>query len=193
MPLIFVHGVNVRYNPKSDPFVVARDALFRRSVLARIVADPTKSLIVNPYWGDAAAKFPWNHGGLPEGRYEKFGADNPDASAVVNDLLTVGLLDKDKTDGLGGIDPDKVLLTLARSSLATAVDRLWVVAAKGLEERHGDAHAELSIAVASYVAATPHPPWLDTVGSDKEFVSMLLHHAATSRSGYCSTTGGLRH
>jgi hypothetical protein len=47
MALVFVHGVNVRYDPESDPYMVARDALFRRSVLAKIVAEPAKSLIVN--------------------------------------------------------------------------------------------------------------------------------------------------
>lgn len=177
MALVFVHGVNVRYDSKTDPYLAARDASFRRSVLAKLVTDPAKSLIINPYWGGAAAKFPWNHGGLPEGRYETFGADHHAASAVVNDLAAAGLLDTGKPDSLGGIDPDRVLITLARSSLATAIDRLWVVAAKGLAERNGASHAELSMAVAAYVVANPHPSWLDTVRNDKDFVSTLLRHS----------------
>lgn len=193
MALVFVHGVNVRYDPNSDPYVAARDALFRKSVLPKIVAEPTKSLIVNPYWGADAAKFPWNHGGLPEGKYEKFGSVNLDASAVIDDLISAGLLDVEKPDSMGGIDPDQVLLTLARISLATAVDRLWVVASKSVEQRNGASHAELSMAVATYVIANPHPSWLDSVQNDKEFVSKLLRAVAAgvSEAGTSEETFGM--
>ena len=178
MALVFVHGVNVRYDPANDPYVKARDALFRRSVLTGSATDPEQSLIENPYWGDAAATFPWHHGGLPEGRYEQFGASNSAAAAVVSDLATAGLLDPQQLDRMGGIDPDKVLLTLARHSLPLAIDRLWVAAARNLDSRQAAANAQLSLAVAAYVEANPRPQWLATAKDDKEFLSTLLRHVA---------------
>jgi hypothetical protein len=73
MPLVFVHGVNVRYDPSDDPDVNARTAMFRDFVLPRLSSAHRTTSIFNPYRGDRAAKFPWNHGALPIGSYEAFG------------------------------------------------------------------------------------------------------------------------
>jgi hypothetical protein len=65
MPLVFVHGVSVRYDdPSKDPLVKGRTALFRCFALNTLVADPARSLVLNPYWGQEAAKFPRNHAGF---------------------------------------------------------------------------------------------------------------------------------
>jgi hypothetical protein len=175
MALVFVHGVNVRYDPDNDPYVKARDAFFRHSVLAASVGDPSASMTKNPYWGAAGAKFPWKHGGLPEGRYEQFGGTETSASGLINDLALTGLLDPNQD--MAGLDPDKLLLTLARTSFCDAVDRLWVVGARDLDENLGHSYVHLSLAIANYVAANPRPTWIDSVRNDQEFISELLRVA----------------
>ena len=51
MPLVFLHGVNVRKNADYDKTVSRRDSLFRRFALKQIVPDWEKFEIVNPYLG----------------------------------------------------------------------------------------------------------------------------------------------
>jgi hypothetical protein len=179
MPLVFVHGVNVRYNPNNDPFVAARDALFRRSALSQVVADSTRSLIVNPYWGDAAATFPWEHGGLPEGRYEQFGPDNLVAVSLLNDLAAARIVNESNVTHLGGIDPDKVLVTLAEDSFEAAVDALWIVSAENVDQKLAPGFADLAATIAQYVVSNPRPGWIKTARNDQDFVSMLFREAAS--------------
>ncbi len=182
MPLVFVHGVNVRYAPGSDPFVQARDALFRRSVLSQLVADAGAALIVNPYWGDAAAQFPWQHGGLPEGRYEQLGAEDLIAASAINDLApqrlpaTAGPEDAPAAgksfDPL--IDPETLLPALASQSLEVALDALWVVAAENLSSELATELADLSVRAGEYALEHPRPAWALAAKDNDEFISRLF-------------------
>jgi hypothetical protein len=77
MPIVFVHGVNNRrdsegrYQRAED----RRDEYFKNYVLRHLATDANKLVVLNPYWGDDAASFPWDHGALPEAKYEKFGRE----------------------------------------------------------------------------------------------------------------------
>src|SRR5579884_3763669 len=113
MPLVFVHGVNVRSGPGYFENVTLRDEYFRRYVLPR--TDPG---VFNPYWGGHGVTFRGNLKSLPSGRYERFGfAANPLAE------IAAGALTEANAD-----DPN-VILPVARRSLAAAVDVLWSAAA----------------------------------------------------------------
>lgn len=100
------------------------------SVLAASVRDSSASLIKNPYWGGAGAKFPWKHSGLPEGPYEQFGSTETAASGLISDLALTGLLDPNQN--VAGADPDK---PVAQTSFSDAVDRLWTTGARDLDKR----------------------------------------------------------
>jgi hypothetical protein len=166
MPLVFVHGVAVRYDPPDDPYVAARDALFRRFVLSELVDDPRRTSIINPYWGDVAARFPWNHGGLPGGRYEAFGAD---------DLTEVGLLELILRSDLPGsivasdVTADRILATTAEHSLGAAVDALWAAAGTRLSLDLAAPLAELAAQTVAYADANPSTDWIASVRNDSEF------------------------
>jgi hypothetical protein len=166
MPLVFVHGVNVRYDsPADDPFVNARTGLFRRFALPRLVKDPEQTLVLNPYWGNLAAKFAWNHAALPSGRYEVFGSD---------DTISAGLLSI-KPEAVE--DPDTALLSVARDSLGTAVDMIWRVAALNLDANVVANFADAAVEVASYVEFNDAPDWLGTISNDSQFLTTLINEA----------------
>src|SRR5436190_10535000 len=146
MPLLFVDGVNVRYDdPDKDPFVNARTGLFKRFALKALIANPEQSLVLNPYWGKLAAKFPWNHASLPSGRYEVFGSDD----TIVSGLLTI------TPEAVN--DPDKTLITIAGDSFESAVDTMWRIAAHDLDANAAGDFADAAFEVASYVEFNPEP------------------------------------
>src|SRR5688572_3113523 len=111
MPLVFVHGVNTRFEPGYRDTVKARDALFKRLALDAI-ADPDHLTIVNPYWGDFAARFAWNHASLPGSDVERMGP------ADISAFLLSQSYDEQP-------DRDTAILTVARRSLTEAIDLLW--------------------------------------------------------------------
>ena len=63
MPLVFVHGVNVRKDKEYLRSEKVRDAYFRNVSLKDVVSQADQLTIVNPYWGGDAANIylPHNH------------------------------------------------------------------------------------------------------------------------------------
>jgi hypothetical protein len=181
MPLVFVHGVNVRYTPNPVPQdIQTRDALFRQYALPD-VADPTTATILNPYWGRLGATFYWKHASLPKAKYEPFGA----GGGVLEQLLFESASD------ITAPAANQVLATLARRSLVRAVDVLW---AAGAYTDSGEAVAgelaTLAPAALAYANANPNPPWLPAVKTDEEFVDKLLTAIQTPTPGGPQSFGG---
>lgn len=163
MPLVFVHGVSVRFeDPSNDPLVKARTALFRKFALRTLVTDPAKSLVLNPYWGKEAAKFPWNHAGLPSESYEVFGSDDAMSSALMN-------VSPDAVS-----DPDTVLCRISQTSFEAAVDALWKLAAVDLEDELIGEFANTAFEIAAYVEANPNPSWVESASDDNAWLTMLM-------------------
>jgi hypothetical protein len=165
MPLVFVHGVNVR---KDANYVVneeARNGLFRKYALSAMASDPSQVTIENPYWGEFGAAPAWNGGSLPDDKYENFG----EADSVFEEILT------DLAWDIQAQAPDKVLLTLANKSLERAVDCLWTAGAyTDSGAPVGAALANLSEKALMYARENPKPAWLDQVKDDDKFVEKLL-------------------
>lgn len=69
MPVIFIHGVNTRYDKDYVKDVAARNELIQRLVLAPL-ADKYPRLkqieIVSPYWGEHGVDFAWNQASVPD-------------------------------------------------------------------------------------------------------------------------------
>ncbi len=69
MPVIFVHGVNIREGVDYSKNVATRNELIKRLILEPLgdKDDRFKQIeIVNPYWGDLGVKFSWDQATLPK-------------------------------------------------------------------------------------------------------------------------------
>ncbi len=164
MPLVFVHGVNVRRDGDYQTSVAARDSLFRRFALKPIGTDTSSFQIFNPYWGGDAAKFAWNQASLPKDQTEAFGGQ---------DELVCSLL-IEAPYAAGHEQSRKWLLeTARRSGLADAIDMLWSAAAYSGKESTSDQLARLAQRAVEYADANPKPAWLNEVEDDEEFLDRL--------------------
>lgn len=199
MPLVFVHGVNVRKGKtekEQEDFaesVRRRDDLFRKVGLAGLVAKPALLQIENPYWGDLGARFRFNLASIPaEQAQESFGTGEELMARVLQETLpptaAAALKEAQPTD-------ETFVLTLARShSLAVAVDSLVTASALDVEEHTpGDALAAFAALALRYAEANPKPSWLQGPRTDNEFVDRLLLEVqpAPSTAGPNETFGGI--
>lgn len=167
MPLVFVHGVNVRADAGYYEEEKVRDGLFQKFALDAIAADPTQVLIENPYWGKHAAKFSWNHASLPQGQYQAFGSGADVFEEIVAEIAP-------NTEAA----PNRFLIAIAQESLVKAVDVVWTASAHTKPDA-GQSIAEALSALAwkamNYAEANPTPAWLQTVSNDDQFIDKLLY------------------
>lgn len=89
MPLVFVHGVNVRSNPDYVSVAKHRDSMFRRFALKHIFANWEQSTILNPYWGNHAAAFAFNCASLPSGDEVVLGGVNEETAIFLSEVEVV--------------------------------------------------------------------------------------------------------
>jgi hypothetical protein len=156
MPLVFVHGVNVRRGNKPDEQkqfddeVATRDQNFRKISLAGLVP-PNQSLhIENPYWGDFGAHFAYDLASVPaEKGTEVFGANDNRLIQVLAE--TVPLDVAKKTQATEGSE-SSLLLTLARDhSLSLAIDAVALATTVNKSSTTGD-EGEFSAELAAFAA-----------------------------------------
>lgn len=162
LPLVFVHGVNVRDDGSYYQDVNARNALLRRFALRSVFADPQAVAIFNPYWGQYGIKFAWNQASLPQSGIEELGPEDELPLILLNQTLL------DRTP-----EAETVLLEVSRRSLEEAVDLLWAASSQQVNPIQADALAALAVRTTDYVAHNPHPLWLDTVSNDRAFLRDL--------------------
>jgi hypothetical protein len=197
MPLVFVHGVNVRKGEtaeeraKFDEGVRRRDDLFRAVGMAGLVTPPAVLQIENPYWGDLGARFRFDLVSVPTEGVENFGPGDELMARVLQETLpeeaAAALADARPAEGT-------FLLTLARRhSLAVAVDAL--VAASALDvpgEGEGTAAPSTELAAFAaravrYAESNPDLSWLADPTTDDEFVERLLQEVQTGQPAAAST------
>jgi hypothetical protein len=162
MPVVFVHGVGTRKDSAYEKAVTARVALMRGFLLPPLGLDSSKVKFRDPYWGGDAASFAWNHASLPSGRQERFGPAEAVPALLLGEVWE------------GEPPPrDRVVLEVARRSMADAVDLLWATAAEGADATEIGALADLAVQAATMARDNPEPAWLGTVGDDVQFVNRL--------------------
>ncbi len=165
MPLVFVHGVNVRKDSDYAENENARDGLFRKFALNRVLAQPANAIIENPYWGQFAAKLAFDNASLPDEKYQEFGT----AGDVFEEILTELAAD------VQAPAQDQILLALARKSMRRAVDALWAAGAfTDSGAPAGKALAETAGIALDYVENNPRPAWLNDVSDNDDFTERLL-------------------
>lgn len=163
MPIVFVHGVNVRDNGSAyDHQVAARNTFLKEYVLPTIVTNVEQTQIFNPYWGGLAAKLAWNHASLPDSDQETFGGEDSSLATLIDPQALTNL-----NQG------NAALAHLARQSLRDVVD---LVFAQSIRQARTEELAEL-IALAAkannYAEQNSTPPWLSQVNDDQAFYNQL--------------------
>lgn len=92
MPIVFVHGVNVRDDsPDYSPSLTQLEAYLRHFIAPVIAADPEHVKIIPAYWGDTGAQFAWGGASRPRSPLLGMGSDafeisSFDKIAAVEDL-----------------------------------------------------------------------------------------------------------
>ena len=162
MPIVFVHGVGARKDAAYERAVEARMALMRSFLLAPLGLDRGTVKFWNPYWGGDAAEFAWKYASLPIGREERFGPGEAVPALLLGEVWE------------GEVPPpDRVLLEVARRSMADAVDLLWATAVERADAADTVALADLAVQATALARDDPEPSWLGTVSDDKQFVNRL--------------------
>ncbi|MFF0738846.1 hypothetical protein ACFYVL_00450 [Streptomyces sp. NPDC004111] len=179
MPLVHVHGVATRLSDKEERTQAHRTALYRAVLGPVLTASPSALTVLNPYWGDSAAAFAWNHASLPVGRsVEKFGGEGgdggsePDADAEVAAWLSV-LTELSEDAGRAP------LVALARQSPEDAVDLLWAVVAERALPEEADALAALGARASSAARLASPEQWLSAQMTDGQLLDRLIAEAET--------------
>jgi hypothetical protein len=171
MPLVFVHGVNVRRDADYEAAERVRDELFRTVSLKGIADAPGFSLF-NPYWGDHGATFPYSYGFIPGNQVEAFGAAlDPLAASAMVDAHIEGARPS----------PESSLVALARQSLPDAIDALVAYTAQtsGAEDVSASL-VRFGAQAHEYARSQPKPGWLDKVTNNTQFVDLLSSQVDTS-------------
>jgi len=163
VPLVFVHGVNVRKGAAYETTVARRDAMFRRFLGARITQGKQPLSLFNPYWGDEAARFYWNHASLLSDAHESLGQ--------VGTALAESLASEEVLRSNLGREP---LLSIAsKIGLQAAIDFLWECSADVGRRDDSDQFAILGELALAYAQSNPSPDWLLNATSDQRFLQLL--------------------
>jgi hypothetical protein len=192
MPLVFVHGVNVRRGTTEkeicafDEQIKTRDSLFRTISLAGLVSPPSVLHVENPYWGDLGARFRFNLATVPTRDTEAFGPANEVMSEVFFDTIPLDVAQKAQNNR----QPESnLLLTLARQrSLAHAVDALVTAAAvSSTTDLPATSASAKELAVfaahaAAYISSSPDLRWINEqnprtglpLETDEQFLDRLV-------------------
>ncbi len=132
MPLVFIHGVNIRRGPRYESDRHVRERLLRACLLEPLSGGRlAKAAIHDPYWGDLGVDFAWGLRSLPDVRfYERAegGVASEEFVLPITDerLALAGLaLDSGGTESVANDDRSSpVFLRLAQTNLPEAVDLL---------------------------------------------------------------------
>lgn len=172
MPIVFVHGVNVRQDSTYEAHVTQRNAHLRELLLRPLLPNPHPVALFNPYWGRYAASLAWGGLSLPTGPAQ---ALDPLAGADPDQALVELLLSGNDTP-LPGV-ANRTLATLAAASLPDAVDLLFALAANQTAVAQPSDELtdllHLATRVYSYVEAHPKPAWLTPTLTDQAFITRL--------------------
>lgn len=129
MPLVFVHGVNVRQGSLYDREIAFRNRHFLEIFYRQLGREIKPEEIFNPYWGDLGATISPDRPFLPRGGYEmlwrRLHPEGNEPQLDTADLLEE-ILDSESS---------APLLEIARnSSIEDVVDLVWDMVAEEIEE-----------------------------------------------------------
>jgi hypothetical protein len=213
MPVVFVHGVNVRRGESDEErreFERRATLLghhFRESSLGERVTASDGLRVFMPYWGDLGASFKRNLASIPHDGIQALAVGAKD---FANLLETVGAA-LDGTDVIHD-DPNPLLRLATTRSLEAAVNLLIAGTATAPVPEILMTQEEVTAilpdaalfarAAQEYAVENPRPDWLADVQDDEAFVDQLVAHVASgstagamqdARVQTLSVGGSLRH
>jgi hypothetical protein len=162
VPIVFVHGVATRLEPKYWQDLEARKELIRAFLCEPLGLPET----VEPrfaYWGGYGAKFRWGHASLPSNREEAFGETADTLEEVLGEH-------NDLTEA----NADAFVSEVARRrSLEEAADLLFVAAAQQATSKQAEDLAELAVRLTQWMHGRQTPARLTTATDDIDFITRL--------------------
>lgn len=185
MPLIFIHGVNVRKTGKNNPpekydlQVSDREKMFKKYFLDSLFNNPDAVKILDPFWGKYGAIFPWNHSYLSRSGIDFLHPSDP--SQEQSDEQAAGLIAYylRNRPSSGQNEWQRPILQIAKDSIIDAFDIVIalseIYSSKGLAENVFE-HRRL---VSEYADANPHPKWLMETETDQQFLKRLRAECVT--------------
>lgn len=171
MPLVFVHGVNVRHGELYNRELAFRDRHFTEILYKQLGRTIDVDSIFNPYWGDLGASLSPDAPFLPRGGYDmlwrKQTQNNPEtATCDIEDVIDS--------------DSQTPLLEMARTdSLPAFIDLLCDLIDQEMLETGNESHetAQDIARLAQQALDFSHSPegevWLQSVKSDEELLEKL--------------------
>jgi hypothetical protein len=171
MPLVFVHGVNVREGELYSRERAFRDRHFVEIFYRQLGRQVPVESILNPYWGDLGASLSPDTPFLPRGGYDMLWRRNleADPDTTVSDI-----------EDIFDSDCATPLLEMARTaSLADVVDLLWDIVDQEMNEggpgceKSAEDMARLAQRALDFAHSPEGDAWLKTVKTDEELLERL--------------------
>lgn len=181
MPLVFVHGVNVRKGPAYERELAFRNRHFVDVFYEQLGREVSPDAIFSPYWGDLGANLSPELPFLPRGDYELLWRKRGNEQVALPEAEhPVEVQAESKTP----------LLDIARqASVDEVIDLLWEIAERemfesGIEQRHSQEEMDaLAHRALNFAHSAEGQQWLDSLKSDDELLarlSELLHGESSS-------------
>ena len=180
MPLVFVHGVNVRHGELYNRELAFRDRHFTEILFKQLGRSVDVDTIYNPYWGDLGASLSADAPFLPRGGYDMLWRrhgqhEDETASSDIEDVVDSN-------------SPTPLLEMARTASLSDVIDLLLELVDQEMAETGNESHqtAQEIARLAQRALDFSHSPegelWLQTVKSDEELLEKLGSLLATSSS-----------
>jgi hypothetical protein len=169
MPIVFVHGVNVRKGPGYNAKVLTIQKFLEKHLRGATVGGKVLNTVAPdfPYWGGLATTFAWDMASLPSGDIDALGTPGVDPElrplvALISDALA---------------DPqsarDEPLTVLAKESLPLAVDLITRLLLQDAKDADAEHIASFVVALQSYAEADTAPAWLAGIKTDAQLTNRL--------------------
>jgi len=127
-----------------------------------------------PYWGDRASTFAWNMASLPSSDIEALGP------GVDVDFRPILAQMRESLDNPASAE-DEPLFKLAQKSLPLSVGVLSQCLMEMATNDQAEESANFIVRAQDYAQANPHPPWLNQLQTDAQFVSRLIQETSTHK------------
>jgi len=179
MPVVFVHGVNVRKGPDYDTGVAVTWKFMAKYIQGAVINGKTLSTVqpAFPYWGDLGTQFAWNMASLPTSEIDSLGTAGVDQNlrpliAQIDDALA------DSTQAR-----HEPLTALAKKELELAVAVMSRLLMQYAAAADTEKIASFIVAAQGYARLNPHPAWLAQVNTDAQLVNLLAQNVKAGQPG----------
>src|SRR5579885_2790900 len=191
MPLVFVHGVNVRLGEVYSREQAFRDRHFVEIFYKQLGREVGMDSILNPYWGDLGASVSPDTPFLPRGSYQMLWRRQAQNSANEHKMTEMeGRLDSDS--------PTPLLDMARTASISDVIDVLWDLVDQEMREEGGgnsqsdEEMARLAQRALNFCNSEEGEKWLATVTSDDQILEKLANLLNSSRKGSGENANGTK-